>query len=60
MSRLHEIVENHQQLEQLNALLKHYSVNAQYVTSSLIKSFEDEEEKNEDLLTDLKQLFFIS
>ncbi|MCZ8518111.1 MULTISPECIES: hypothetical protein [Paenibacillus] len=36
MSRLNEIMDNHQQLERLNALLKHYSVNAEFVTASLI------------------------
>ncbi|AEI40086.1 hypothetical protein [Paenibacillus mucilaginosus] len=70
MSRLNEIMENHEQLEKLNALLKHYSVNAEFVTASLIEkldclssSSEEEEgeegaaaqEPNAELLEDLKR-----
>ncbi|WP_426452247.1 hypothetical protein ACP26L_09370 [Paenibacillus sp. S-38] len=70
MSRLNEIMENHEQLERLNALLKHYSVNAEFVTASLIEKLdclsssseegEGEEgaearEPNAELIEDLKR-----
>ncbi|SDC19212.1 hypothetical protein SAMN02799630_00760 [Paenibacillus sp. UNCCL117] len=62
MSRLHDIVENHEQLGQLNAVLTHYGVNAAFVAASLLQAFEQEKENeeqpepNQDLITDLKQL----
>lgn len=58
MSRMNQIIENHEHLEKLAALLKHYSVNAEFITASLIEKFEGEqEEANEELVSDLKQLF---
>jgi hypothetical protein len=71
MSRLTEIIDNHEQIDDLFALLKHYGVNAQFVAESLIESFEqiapeakedDAEDEAEgqtnlypELLDDLKQ-----
>lgn len=58
MSRMNQIIENHVELEKLSALLKHYSVNAEFVTASLIEKFEGEdEETNQELVSDLKQLY---
>ncbi|MEK8126445.1 hypothetical protein WMW72_00800 [Paenibacillus filicis] len=59
MSRLHDIVENHQQLGQLTAVLTHYGVNAAFVASSLLQAFEQEAEDeapDQDLIADLKLL----
>ncbi|WP_159881406.1 hypothetical protein [Paenibacillus puerhi] len=62
MSRLHEIVENHEQLGQLHAVLSYYGVNAAFVASSLLQALEQEQGQEEqqppdqELLTDLKQL----
>jgi hypothetical protein len=53
MSRLNEIIENHENLDQLFSIIKHYGVNAQFVADSLCKEFEnrcesgDEKEKKE-------------
>lgn len=66
MTRLKEICENHSNLDELSSVLKHYSVNAQFVAESLIQSFEkNKSEDNEDnesegkvnleLIEDLKQ-----
>lgn len=58
MSRMNEIIENHEHLDKLATLLKHYGVNAEFVTASLIEKFEGEqEETNEELVSDLKQLY---
>jgi len=61
MSRLSEIIDNHDKLNRLYSILKHYGVSAQFVTTSVIEKFEsiaDEEQNNEmdttDLLEDLK------
>ena len=52
MSRLSEIILNHKNLDELLALLKHYSVNAQFVAASVISQFDqinsEEPEDNED------------
>jgi hypothetical protein len=40
MSRLNEIIENHDNLDQLFSIIKHYGVNAQFVSDSLCKEFE--------------------
>lgn len=40
MSRLTEIFENHANIDELCALLKHYGVNAQFVAEALTQSFE--------------------
>ncbi|TVY00273.1 hypothetical protein [Paenibacillus cremeus] len=62
MSRLNELLENHEQLDKLVNVLKHYSVNAEFVTASLIEKFgnseeDDEQGSNEELISDLKQLY---
>jgi hypothetical protein len=40
MSRLNEIIENHDNLDHLFSIIKHYGVNAQFVADSLCKEFE--------------------
>ncbi|MDF2925016.1 MAG: hypothetical protein K0R57_3930 [Paenibacillaceae bacterium] len=65
MSRVNDIIENHDNLEQLFSIIKHYGVNAQFVTESLQKEFEcrcgkGEEEQADlayakELVEDLKQ-----
>lgn len=40
MSRLNEIIDNHDNLDQLFSIIKHYGVNAQFVADSLCKEFE--------------------
>lgn len=67
MSRLTEIFDNHSNIDELSALLKHYGVNAQFVAESLAQSFEGrnsesgDEDENEngngypELIDDLKQ-----
>ena len=65
MSRLREIVENHEHLDDLCAVLKHYGVNAEFVTAAVVEALnkgseegeEQEQEPNADLTADLKQLF---
>lgn len=41
MSRLNEIIDNHDNLDQLFSIIKHYGVNAQFVADSLCKEFEN-------------------
>jgi hypothetical protein len=65
MSRVNEIIDNHTNLDQLFSLIKHYGVNAQFVSESLRKEFEgrcgeEGEDQTEqayakDLVEDLKQ-----
>ncbi|RIX50325.1 hypothetical protein D3P08_21000 [Paenibacillus nanensis] len=66
MSRLHEIIDNHQNLDQLFAIMKHYGVNAEFISSALVTQFEETMEQNSDdseetatysqaLVDDLKQ-----
>lgn len=68
MSRLTEIVDNHENLDQLFAILKHYGVNAEFITAALLNEFErlnedseeDEKEEKEDtaeLFEDLAQFY---
>lgn len=62
MSRLTDIMENHQNLEQLFALLKHYGVNAEFVSASLMNEFEklkeeQSEEETTELMEDLTQFY---
>lgn len=62
MSRLTDIMDNHQNLEQLFALLKHYGVNAEFVTASLMNEFEklkeeESEEETTELMEDLTQFY---
>ncbi|WP_438444232.1 hypothetical protein [Gorillibacterium sp. sgz5001074] len=70
MSRLNEIIDNHDNLDQLFSIIKHYGVNAQFVADSLCKEFqsrcesEDAKESGDseadqafaqDIVEDLKQ-----
>ena len=67
MSRLSEIIDNHQNLDQLFSIIKHYGVNAEYISTALVKQFEESMEQSEDesdedsapysqaLIDDLKQ-----
>lgn len=50
MNRANEIIENHGNLDELFAIIKHYGVNAQFVSDSLVKEFENrvKEEGEED------------
>jgi sulfur relay (sulfurtransferase) DsrF/TusC family protein len=62
MSRLTEIMENHDNLEQLFALMKHYGVNAEFVSASLLNEFEklkeeEAEEETTELMEDLTQFY---
>lgn len=64
MSRLTEIIDNHSNLEQLFALLKHYGVNAEFISAALLNEFETlkesgEEENGEvnELVEDLTQFY---
>ena len=41
MSRLTEIIENHQNLDQLFAILKHYGVSAEFVSATLLIEFRE-------------------
>lgn len=40
MSRLNEIIDNHDNLDQLFSIIKHYGVNAQFVSDALYTHFE--------------------
>lgn len=67
MSRLTDIIENHQNLDQLFAIIKHYGVSTEYICTALILQFEqksdqsdentevDDEEYSQELVDDLKQ-----
>jgi hypothetical protein len=68
MSRLTEIIDNHENLEELFSLVKHYAVSAEFLAFSLIKQFETdnneevevaEEDKQytTELVEDLKQFY---
>lgn len=59
MSRVNDIIENHEHLEKLNAILKHYSVNAEFITAKLINNFNEEEgnDQYQDLIEDLKRFY---
>ncbi|MCS7461792.1 hypothetical protein N0M98_16680 [Paenibacillus doosanensis] len=52
MSHLSEIIENHKNLDDLFAIIKHYGVSAEFVTDALVQRFEqiqkdeDGEDKN--------------
>lgn len=48
MSRLNEIIDNHDNLDQLFSIIKHYGVNAQFVADSLCKEFENRCGENSD------------
>ncbi|WP_028610024.1 hypothetical protein [Paenibacillus harenae] len=66
MSRLADILDNHQNLDHFFSIIKHYGVSAEYLSLALIRQFESESEGNEDdeegnsgysqeLVDDLKQ-----
>jgi hypothetical protein len=65
MSRLAEIIDNHEHLDQLFSLMKHYGVNAEFIAAAVIEQFQNGEEKGaegeenkteqNDLVNDLKQ-----
>lgn len=65
MSRLSEILHNHENLNQLFSILKHYGVNAEFVSQTLLQQFENGGEEDQDenselqnateLIEDLKQ-----
>lgn len=65
MSRVQQIVDNHKQLGELVALLKHHGLNAEYVCRALLEKCEEEmdEGKNREesaqlqpFVQDLKQM----
>lgn len=55
MSRLHDYVENHANLDKLNTILKHYGVSAEFVAQTLTDGFEQDKELPKELLEDMKQ-----
>ncbi len=68
MSRLNDIIDNHQNLDQLFSIMKHYGVNAEYITAGLLEQFKQEAESEEegqaegedsrqDLIDDLKHFY---
>lgn len=48
MSRLSDIMENHENLDQLLSIIKHYGVNAEYLNTALLQRFEQEAGQNEE------------
>lgn len=48
MSRLADIIDNHQNLDQFFSIIKHYGVSAEYLSLALISQFESESESSED------------
>lgn len=46
MSRLTEIIDNHHNLDQLFSIVKHYGVNAEYLSAALLRQL-DEDAQNE-------------
>lgn len=49
MSRVNEIIENHESLNQLFSIIKHYGVNAEFVTNALLEQFkQNQENENSD------------
>lgn len=62
MSRLTEIVDNHDNLNDLLAILKHYAVSAEFVSFAVIEQFkkrneENQETENEEENTELDQQY---
>ncbi|EXX84589.1 hypothetical protein BG53_10940 [Paenibacillus darwinianus] len=55
MSRLNEFVENHEQLDTINVILKHYGVSAEFVAETLTEGFGEDKELPKELVEDLKQ-----
>lgn len=72
MSRLADIIDNHQNLDQFFSIIKHYGVSAEYISTALIQQFEqiseqtdgdkeaskeDSKEYPQELIDDLKQFY---
>lgn len=66
MSRLTEIIENNEQLDQLFSLIRHYGMSAEFVTDALIHQLEqaneeggdmpeEDKEYSKDMIDDLRQ-----
>jgi hypothetical protein len=55
MSRLSEFVENHERLDKINVILKHYGVSAEFVVHTLTDGFGEDKELPKELVEDLKQ-----
>lgn len=47
MSRLAEIIDNHQNLDQFFSIIKHYGVSAEYICTALIQQFEQKSEQTD-------------
>ncbi len=45
MSRLTDIIENHHNLDELVAILKHYGLNAEYIAALMIEQLENQLEE---------------
>lgn len=60
MSRLTEVLENHKQLDQLMAIMKHHGLNAAFLTTALLEALEqsqEEEEQAEDNKRQYEELY---
>ncbi|CAM4492918.1 MULTISPECIES: hypothetical protein [Paenibacillus] len=55
MSRLNEYVDNHEHLDTINTILKHYGVSAEFVAHTLCESFGEDKELPKEFIEDLKQ-----
>ena len=55
MSRLTDYVENHENLDKLNVILKHYGVSAEFVAHTLAEVFGQDKELPKELVEDMKQ-----
>ncbi|GIQ67197.1 hypothetical protein DUZ99_17720 [Xylanibacillus composti] len=57
MSRLTDIIENHRNLDELVAILKHYGLNAEYIAALMIEQLEHQLEEGEDTDEEASQEF---
>ena len=69
MSRLSDIIDNHQNLDQLFSIFKHYGISAEFISAALIEQLDQVLNKDEDngeeadladheaLLNDMKQYY---
>jgi hypothetical protein len=48
MSRLNEVMDNHDNLNDLLSVLKHYAVSAEFVSYALIEQFKQREEDDKE------------
>jgi hypothetical protein len=48
MSRLNEVMDNHDNLNDLLSVLKHYAVSAEFVSYALIEQFKQKEEDDKE------------